>query len=577
VDSTDARTPVSVAVFATTLVISAAEYLGWAALGELNEPAPVALTTFAIAVVAAACAVIVARVWSSLGGLVIGLVIAWAPFASGGVVHALALAPVFLATAGLMWRARSAVVTGTTAVVCLAAGAHVLVQLPSKQDTESDLPDIILLVMDTTRSDHLSVYGYPKPTTPNLERFAERAQVYDDAWSVAPWTSPSHASMFTGLLPGEHGVDGALAIPYPTSFATLPEVLSEAGYHTGGFPGNPNLFAPGWERGFDVYLPAEYQKNHSLVRAVNDVQRRLRDPSAHALSERLLARAKRWWHENSDGPRFLFVNLIEPHAPYIPSDEMYETFVGETPREEAFAVQARMRPDGSASPPWETRETDVLARLYDAEIADMDRRIGGFIDWLDARGELDGALFVITSDHGERLGERGLVGHSLVMDPYLLRVPLIVHYPSKLEPARIAKRVQLDGLAGYVAEVAGLSSAPFGELENRRAAVAQYRPPRTIVGDMLELDPTFDAKKFRSDWCFVASDRFALEWSSYAAPIVTDLASDPDFSRDVAGDYPEETEALLAIARTLPRFAESETTDPDPELIEKLKALGYVR
>lgn len=96
---------------------------------------------------------------------------------------------------------------------------------------------------------------------------------------------------------------------------SLPEVLSEAGYRSAGFPGNVNLFAPGWERGFDVYLPAEYPKTHSLTQASNDLSRHRRDPSPHAMGDRLLTRAQRWWDAHHDAPRFLFVNLIEPHAP----------------------------------------------------------------------------------------------------------------------------------------------------------------------------------------------------------------------------------------------------------------------
>ena len=130
-DSTDARTPACFIVFATTLVVSAAEYLGWATVGELNEPAPIALATLAIAVVAAGVAAGVARLFSPLGGLVIGLAIAWTAFASVGVVHALAFAAVLMATAGLMWRARRGAVFAITAAVCVAAGGHVFVQRPS--------------------------------------------------------------------------------------------------------------------------------------------------------------------------------------------------------------------------------------------------------------------------------------------------------------------------------------------------------------------------------------------------------------------------------------------------------------
>lgn len=568
----------SLVVLATALVVSAAEYLAWAAVGELNEPIPIAVTTLAIAAVAAAIGAVVAR-FSRLGGLFTGLAIAWAPFASVGVVHAITAAVVFVAAAGLFLRTQWKVVVGITALSCLAGAAHAgISQVRPERRTAIEAPDVVLLVMDTTRRDRLSVYGYPKPTTPHLERFAEKARVYEDAWSVAPWTSPSHASMFTGLLPAEHGVDGALGIPFPQGVQTLPELLSKAGYRTAGFPGNPNLYAPGWNRGFDVYLPAEYQKGHSLIRVLNRLSRRWRDPAAHAMSDRLLARARHWWRDNEGAPRFLFINLIDPHGPHIPTEHHYEAFLPDIPFEKALAVHARRRPDGSALPPWKPRETDILSRLYDAEIADMDERIGDFIGWLDVRGDLDDTLIVITSDHGERLGERGLVGHSLVMDPYLLRVPLIVRYPPELEPARVRKRVQLDGLAESILQTIGLESpAVMSGLGESDSAVAQLRPPVSIVDDMVEADPSFDAKKFRRDWFYVTRGRFALEWSVGGAATLTDVVSDPEFTRDVSNDYPEEVEALAEVAKKLPRYEAVETRDVDPELMQKLKALGYVR
>lgn len=573
------RTPVPLVVFSATLVVAAVEYLGWAAVGESNELAPVALTALGIATAAGGAAALTAYAWSPLRGSFIGLALAWVPFASAGVVPAVTSGAIFAVTVALWWRARPAIVIGATAALCLATVVPPDSRRPARKATSSShRPDIVLLVMDTTRQDRLSIYGYPRSTTPHLERFAERAQVYDDAWSVAPWTSPSHASMFTGLLPAEHGVDGALAIPFPEGIATLPQVLSEAGYRTAGFPGNPNLYAPGWERGFDAYFPAEYQKHHSLIRVLNRLSRRWRDPAAHAMSDRLLARARRWWRDNEGAPRFLFVNLIDPHGPHIPTHPSYERFLPEVPLETALAVHARRRPDGSASPPWKAKETDILSRLYDAEIADMDERIGDFIAWLEARGELDDTLSVITSDHGERLGERGLVGHSLLMDPYLLRVPLLVRYPPKLEPERISRRVQLDGLAGFMLDTAGISGPlTMDNFDIRAVAVAQLRPPESIVDDMVEVDPDFDAARFRRNWCFVARESFALEWPVGGTPVLTDLERDPHFEHDVSSEHPHATDRLLRIARELPDYERIETRDVDPELLDELKALGYVQ
>jgi len=582
---------IAIVVFAVAVLVSATEALYWARLGLPDERLPLVLATLTVALVAALAASLASFFLRSSRAMALGIAIAWTPLAldlhgrygKRGLLAALVLTTAMAALTVLTARSRRGLVAlgSLTALSVLMA----ITPKPSTPLTSStlDAPDIVLLVMDTTRRDRLSVYGYDQATSPNLETFATKAQVYEDAWSVAPWTPPSHASMFTGLLPAEHGVDGQMAPPFPTGIATLPSILSDAGYRTAGFPGNANLMAPGWDRGFDVYLPADFEKNHSLIRLLNRVLLLAREPSHHARGARLFARAKTWWTSETDAPRFAFINLVEPHTPYLPHAELYDRFLPGIDREEAFAIAGRRLPDGSAAPPWTAREKEIVGKLYDAEIAGMDREIGCFLDWLAARGELDDTLFVITADHGERLGERGLFGHALVMDPYLLRVPLLVRYPARLAAAPMRKRVRLDGLPGYILYVAGIR-APEAmakralHLQDTRFAIAQHRPPASLVDDMLDADPRFDSERFREDWFWVASDRFALEWPAGegADGILTDLAADPNFSQDVGEDHAAAAAVLRAVAQGLPRYGSTERLDPDPELLEKLKALGYI-
>ena len=581
---------IAIVVFAVAVLVSATEALYWARLGQPDERLPLVLTTLAVALVAVLAASLASFFLASSLAISLGVVMVWAPLAldlhgrygKRGLLAALVLTAATAAVTVLIARSRRGrVALGSLTVVSVLAG---ITPKPAPLTSSAlDAPDIVLLVMDTTRRDRLSVYGYDQATSPNLETFAIKAQVYEDAWSVAPWTPPSHASMFTGLLPAEHGVDGQMAAPFPAGIATLPSILSDAGYRTAGFPGNANLMAPGWDRGFDVYLPADFEKNHSLIHQLNRVLLLTREPSRHARGARLFARAKTWWTSETDAPRFAFINLVEPHTPYLPPAELYDRFLPGIDREEAFEVMPRTRPNGSAAPPWTSREKEIVGKLYDAEVAGMDREIGRFLDWLAARGELDETLFVITADHGERLGERGLFGHALVMDPYLLRVPLLVRYPPRLKAAPMRKRVRLDGLPGYILYLAGIR-APEAmankafHLQDTRFAIAQHRPRAALVDDMLESDPRFDAERFREDWFWVASDRFALEWPAGggAAGILTDLAADPNFQHDVAEDHADAAAALREVAQGMPRYGSSEWHDPAPELLERLKALGYL-
>jgi arylsulfatase A-like enzyme len=452
-------------------------------------------------------------------------------------------------------------------------------------------PNIILLVMDTTRRDHLTLYGYQRPTSPSLARLGEESEVYDDAWSVAPWTPSSHASMLTGRLPGEHGVDGEDPVAFPPGIPTLPEVLSAAGYVTGGFVSNPNLLPTGWDRGFAQYRPPWFRGRDSIAWLLNrywlggdDAWDPLRN-----LSRRTLGLARIWWRRHSDRPRFLFINLMDPHRPYDPPPDTYAQFLPGVPRPEAMAVE--QDPDHyTLKPGLNPREAELLAGLYDGEIAAMDREIGRFVDWLRARGDLEGTIVAVTADHGERLGERGLVGHESIgdrsLDEHLLRVPLLIRLPRAAPSRRIPGRVRLDGLAGHLLRVAGLSvptalePRPWGS-EEGQVEVAQVQRQAWIARRLVRQGWAPASPLALSDRSLVADGHFALACANVLEGAVHcllhGLEGDPDWKEDVAADHPEVVARLGAITRSLPRFQGPGAAIDDPELKERLRSLGYVR
>jgi arylsulfatase A-like enzyme len=446
-------------------------------------------------------------------------------------------------------------------------------------------PNIILVVLDTARRDHLSLYGYPKPTTPNIDRLARDAQRYQDAWSVAPWTPSSHASMFTGLLPAEHGVDGEAEPSFPAGFATLPEVLRTSGFQTAGFVANPNLVAPGWDRGFDAYRAPWIAGRHSLILLLNKLINGNQDGwLLKRDTPRLLDLAERWWGGVEGRPRFLFLNLLDPHRPYLPPKEMYQKLAPPGPMSEALKID-QDPVSYCLKPGLEKHDAELLTALYDGEIAAMDLALGAFFDWLRARGDLDKSIVVITSDHGEHLGERGLVGHDLVMDPAVLRVPLIIRYPPRLAPGDVAERVQIDGLAGLVLNLVGLpapeamSRSAIGR-QNRSLVVAQYAEPGWFFSLFKGRAPDFDFSPYRGDGEFVSDGEFAYVTNRGAVPVrewLTVLRDDPDWRHNAASEYPEVTHKLREAAARLPSFhlAGPKTTNPRDR--ERLRSLGYVR
>jgi arylsulfatase A-like enzyme len=446
-------------------------------------------------------------------------------------------------------------------------------------------PDIVMIVMDTTRRDHLSVYGYPQPTTPALERLGQDAAVYDDAWSVAPWTAPSHASMLSGLLPAQHGVDGRSSPAFPPDVVSLPRLLSARGYHTGGFVANPNLAAPGWAEQFAEYRPPFFRGRHFLIRVVNRFALGSEDPWVlGSATGRVFAHARVWWATHGDASRFVLINVMDPHEPYRPPLPYYRQFLGDVEATEAYAVDQDPL-DSHARPGFTPRQRSLVTRLYDAEIRAMDEHIGSFLEWLRGRGELDRTLVVVTADHGERLGERGLLGHEALMDPYLLRVPLIVRYPPTVRPEHVRRRVQLDGLPGYVLHLAGVPQPPVMsrhrlDRQDQVVVVAQHRMPEWFEGSMRRRRPDMDVAPFRGDWYFVADARFAYVCSltNPHSPLcmLDDLEGDPEWTRDASGEHPEVSRALAERGRQLPAYrALGEPVTADPELLERLRSLGY--
>ena len=216
----------------------------------------------------------------------------------------------------------------------------------------------------------------------------------------------------------------------------------------------------------------------------------------------------------------------------------------------------------------------------------MDRAIGEFLDWLKARGDLDRTVIAFTADHGERLGERGLLGHILVMDQYLLRVPLLLRYPPLIAPSRIERRVQLDGLAGYILHLAGVA-APVAmagnalHLQDRDIVVAQYRTPHFLLEALRLKQPDFDGHEYLGEWFFVADDRFAYVCSPTNERsdqcTLNDMANDPDWVRDARAAHPDLLAKLKAVAVRLPRYASAESSDLDPDTRDRLRSLGYVK
>ena len=289
-------------------------------------------------------------------------------------------------------------------------------------------PNVLLLILDTVRAQSLSVYGYHRPTTPTLESLARDGIRFDRALATAPWTLPSHASLFTGRYPPETGADWNR--PMRTTDPTIAEAFSQAGFATGGFVANLayTTWLHGLSRGFQHY--ADYPMSLSQLLGSSNVNRRLLrlwNRATHQYHEVGSKNAElvngeflRWLDRRpSSRPFFAFLNYFDAHMPYLPPAPYRSLYlVQEPPTRSIYQDVQRARPTQDV--------IDGLRDTYDGAITYLDAQLGRLFAELERRGLAANTIIVVTSDHGEAFGEHGFLDHGASLYLPELHVPLIV-------------------------------------------------------------------------------------------------------------------------------------------------------
>lgn len=348
-------------------------------------------------------------------------------------------------------------------------------------------PNVLLIVLDTVRASCLSLYGHDRPTTPNLERLARRGVLFTEARATAPWTSPTHAGMLTGRW--AHELSVGPDVPLDGTFPTLGEVLGREGYATAGFVGNIYYCNAllGFDRGFARYEDAYENHTVSLFETIwssalgRQVIRSLGystklDDGVTLLrkSAAMVNRDVLAWLDRrpAERPFFAFINYYDAHRPYR-LDENFETRFGMSalPPAQQFEIDQRFQdmaagkpiPDGFSSQQITEDGVHLFHDTYDSCIAYLDRQVGLLMDELERRGLLENTLAIVTSDHGEQLGEHGLVTHGASVHREEVHVPLLVIPPKRLPAPRIVHEpVSLREIPATVAEWVDLNSrSPF--------------------------------------------------------------------------------------------------------------------
>jgi arylsulfatase A-like enzyme len=495
----------------------------------------------------------------------------------------------------------------------------------------SNAPNIVVILVDTLRGDHLSAYGYARQTTPHLDRLAEESTLYTTVMSPGAWTPPSHASIFTGTYPSRHGVDRSH--PYlDTPMTTLPEYLRERGYRTFGVSSNFWISrATHYDRGFDVFAQS-WQMFQTRSNPALERQRR-RDPGHTAappapLGDRLRAAGnhleggfrrycckpfmaldmgagrvnrvvKRWTREwaGLDSPFFAFIHYMEPHEPYTPPARFLRRHADAGQARRARAVNQHALKFMSGRVPMGEEDFDLVTRLYDAEVSYTDECIGEVVDGLRASGLLERTMVVVTSDHGENLGEHGLMSHMFSVHEPILRVPLIVRYPGGEHRGVDASLVQTHDLFPTLVALlrdAGGSANGAGEAlagQFQTGPLPPFGTPReTAIAELLDVQPPIPTLRKRYpgfDWSVYDRSLRTLRTRTHkyiqgsdGSEALYQVDGDPGERHDCLATAPavaaELRERLAQWQAGFTPAAPDEAPELDAEIRRRLSDLGYI-
>ncbi len=469
-------------------------------------------------------------------------------------------------------------------------------------------PNVLLVLVDTLRADHLSCYGYGKPTSPELDRFAADATLFSDCRSVTSWTKPSIASLFTSMYPSVHACKEQREVLVPDA-ETLAEVFRAAGWRTAAFVDNPFVsaefgFGQGFER-YDSVHPSVVVNGTLLGKAlfmtrvmslagkpfgVGDRE----DRGAKVLHDGLLEFTAEM--KASKEPWFAYVHAMEPHLPYVPSREDAEAMG--FPKGAAYAEPPRY----NGILPFQTTpkpDFELLTRLvaqYDGEIRGWSREFGKLVEELARRGDLESTIVVVVADHGEEFCEHGGWTHGHSLHREVTQVPCIVRLPDSLgDTAKASRGRKVGGVATLLdifptlVELAGIrhprAAEPgrsgrslLPELTGGSAAGANPRdavPERPILGEVTMTPVGLRSIRDKGVMLIRADEPMQSARSLYID------ATDPKHARDRfldEGTLAADLEARMDdLFRRLASVAlTGGTREIDPETAEMLRKIGYL-
>lgn len=431
-------------------------------------------------------------------------------------------------------------------------------------------PNVLILVVDALRPDHMGCYGYALPTSPAMDALARRGVLFEDATSLSSYTRAAVPSIFASVHPGAHGVlnQGKEVEKLSDEYKTLAETLKERGYVTAAFAPNPSLNrAFNFNQGFDLY-DDDFQIG---VRGAQEFE------TARRINERTLG----WLRANREKPFFAYLHYRDVHAPYVPPPPYDKMF--NRPARPLTDFEYKSQPPDLRRPQ-RYRDLGTYLELYDGEIRYTDDHLARFLETLSREGFLEDTVIFLTADHGESFLEHRSWTHGSGLYEELTRVPLLLAFPGeKHKGERVEAPVQTTDIYPTVLELLDLEIP--SQIQGRSlfdAIEGKADPKRPVFSEAL-------VSKRHRPWDFgrmvsVRSGGWKLIYNRWGrSGELYDLARDPGETQDLVDLHPERARQLLRMIaaqdrENAKRSHRVEGTEELPEdVVEGLKALGYVR
>ena len=444
-------------------------------------------------------------------------------------------------------------------------GLMLLLALVKCSLVESTPPNVLMITVDALRADHMELHGYTRSTSPELSKLAERGAYFEAATVQAPLTMPSLYIIMTGMLYYQADI--------PPSMKTLAERLKSKGYTTAAFIRNPlfELNPHGIERGFDTFFAPEPLTDKDLsekeMHRVAEMQLYAKDLKA----ETLLAKADEWLQRNLDKqPFFLWIHLFDPHDPYSPpppyDSQFNEGYNGSVDGDIRRTAKSDNPIWGNVEKNPPPEDSQHIVSLYDGEVRYTSAQIGAFLKKFNKAGLEDRTLVIVSSDHGESLGEHNMWGHGISLYESELHIPLIMVMPGRIpEGTVISQPIETLDIVPTVLSLVG-----------EKADVE-------LIGK--DLTPLFSGGSVEQSGVFARwvgmysyrKDRWKMMSSKARNFELYDLETDPREERNLAS---QNTEVLRRMNEALKESASREVyiNKKTGELLrDKLKALGYLQ